>query len=325
MKYPLTVAVIGSGFMGETHLGVFVNKAQRVILCSNDPEKGQALADRYGCAFYSNHRQMLEAERIDLVSICVPTPLHASISIDCLNAGTHVLCEKPFASTLAEAEDMIRAAKAANKQLMIAHCVRFSRYYHYLRSCIADQRYGKLMYLHLFRHSAAPGWSASNWLSDPRISGGVVRDLHIHDTDLIKHVLGMPGSVYTTGDHLSCSTSYAYGTDLSVTASGSWRTTKSFAFDSGFDASFEGAVLQLKNGTLRLLTEEGGQDPLENEEFPHYLQSLNDYENEIEYFCHCVANGCSPDLCMPTDTLESLRVNLAESESLATGGIVALK
>ena len=324
MRYPFTVAVIGSGFMGETHLGVWVNKAERVILCSNDREKGAALAARFGCAFYGDYKEMLKKEKVDIASVCVPTPLHAPITVDCLRGGAHVLCEKPFAPSTEEAEEMIRVAEETGKLLMVAHCVRFSKHYEFLRRCIAEQRFGKLRYLHLYRHSAAPAWSTSNWLTDPGTSGGVVRDMHIHDTDLIKHLLGTPQSVYTTGDPLFCSTVYRFDGDCFVTAAASWRGTRSFAFESGFDASFESAVVRLAEGKLQLITDAPTGYSPEAEEYPSYLQGETNYENEIEYLCQCLTQGVPPLHCMPEENLESLRINMAEFQSLTAGEPVKL-
>ena len=324
MKHPLTVAVIGSGYMGKRHLEIFLKKAERVILCSNDVEKGAALAASCGCAFYADHKELLEKERIDVASVCVPTHLHAPITVDLLRAGVHVLCEKPFASTLEDAEKMIRTSRESGKLLMIAHCERFSKQYEYLRRCIADGRFGKLSYLNLYRHNKLPAWSVSNWLLNFEVSGGVVRDLHVHDTDLIHHILGIPTSVCTSGNSLTCSTLYRFENGTSVTASGSWRTTDSYRGGKGYDAVFEGAVLRFKGKKVVLMTNDGESEVLVAEEKlpPYFEESM--YENEIEYFCQCVRQGVRPEHCLPEDSLTSLRINLAESQSLSTGKTVEL-
>ncbi|MBE6762242.1 MAG: hypothetical protein E7551_08160 [Ruminococcaceae bacterium] len=84
--------------------------------------------------------------------------------------------------------------------------------------CIKDKRYGDLIYLDLFRHSEKPNWSVDNWLNDIKLSGGVVRDLHIHDTDMVLNLLGMPKSVYTSGTHTACKTVYEFeNSNISVT------------------------------------------------------------------------------------------------------------
>lgn len=324
MKYPFTVAIIGSGYMGKRHMSVFCEKVERVILCSNDEEGGKALAAQYGCAFYGDYKEMLKKEHVDIASVCVPTPFHASITLDFLRAGVHVLCEKPFASSMEEAEEMLRVSQETDKLLMIAHCQRFYKKYEYLKHCIEDQRFGKLLYLNLFRHFGMPTWSVSNWLFDVNVSGGAVRDLHVHDTDLIHHYLGMPKSVLTTGNPVSCSTVYQYGNGVAVTASGSWRAAEAFEGVVGYDAGFEKAVVELKSHKLTVATDNGVSEvALAEESFPTFLDE-NYYNNEIEYFCQCVQNGEQPTFCHPSHTLDTLRINMAEFQSLTTGEAVKL-
>lgn len=319
MKYDLKVAVIGSGYMGKQHVAVFKQIAKTVVLCSADEASGIALAEEHGCKFYADYMEMFQKEQPDCVSICLPTFLHYQATMNALECGIHVLCEKPFASDEKQAAEMVAKAKEKNLTLMVGHLVRFLKIYEYLRRCVADNRYGKLLWLNLFRHGTVPAWDAGSWMANVALSGGALVDLHIHDTDMIVNLLGMPKSVYTTGNLKLCSTAYQYGDDVTVTASGSWRPTKTTPWNAGFDAGFEKATVKYSTEThkeMTVFTPEGITNPLDTEDFSEFFPSNNGLENELNYFCHCVANQVEPVLCPPEDSLNTMILIGAETKSV---------
>ncbi len=324
-KYNLTAAVIGTGYIGIQHLEALKMLVSNVVVCNADIEKGKAVADKYGCRFYGNYEELLQKEKLDFVSICVPTPLHGKIAISALDNGVNVLCEKPFTSTLDEAYCVTQKAKDKNLTLMVAHCVRFSRKYEFLKRCLEDNRYGKLLSLELYRDGPKPGWSTNNWLFDLEKSGGVVRDVHIHDTDILKFLLGTPVSVYTKGSAFCCTTIFDFGSNTLVTATASWRNAASFPFSPGFEAVFEKGVLKLYEKEFLLYTDDGiTKNPHEGEDFPDYMKHGNLITNETDYFCQCLEKGVKPDRCIPEDICASLEISFAETQSMKTGNIIKI-
>lgn len=324
-KFNLTAAVIGTGYIGIQHLEALKALVSEVIVCNADEEKGKAVAEEYGCRFYSDYEEMFKEEKLDFVNICVPTPLHSKIAMSALENGINVLCEKPFTSTLDEAYSVTQMAKNKNLTLMVAHCVRFSRKYEYLKRCIADRRFGKLLSLELYRDGPKPAWSTGGWLLDIEKSGGVVRDVHVHDTDIVKFLLGNPDSVYTKGSALCCTTVFDYGNDTLVTATASWRNASSFPFSPGFEASFEKGVMKLHDKTFLLYTDQGiTEDAHLDEDFADYMKHGNLITNEIDYFCQCIEKGEKPDRCSAEDICESFALSFAESESMKTGKIIEI-
>ena len=319
MKRKMTAAIIGIGYIGKEHLAVLKEKVSRIIICDPNEKESSAFAKLNGCAFYADYKQMLERETPDFACVCVPTPLHARITVDLLKHGVNVLCEKPFATEKEDARRMIDTAQSTKKLLMVGHCVRFSPYYEYLRKCFADERFGKPKYVKLFRHSKAPAWSAGNWLQDIKKSGGVVMDLHIHDTDFIRSLLGIPRSVNTSGYHASCTTAYDYGKNVCVTADATWRQVSGFDFISGYDVVFENAAVQYENGKIAVYYNGQSYDPMKTEEFPSYIEGDNIYNNEIEYFIQCLEKNEKPLVCPPEESYDSLSINLAEIRSLVNG------
>lgn len=324
-KFNLAAAVIGTGYIGIQHLEALTSIVSKVVVCNVDVQSGKAAADRFGCRFYSDYEEMFKKEKLDFVNICVPTHLHGKIALCALENGVNVLCEKPFTSTLDEAYRIVEDADNKNLTLMVAQCVRFSKEYEFLKRCIDDKRYGSLVSLELHRGGPKPGWSTNNWLFDVEKSGGVTRDAHIHDTDIVNYLLGMPESVYTKGSAFCCTTLYDYGTNIPVSASASWRNASSYPFKPGYEAAFEKAVLRLSGKKFSLYTDEGVvSNPHNGEVFPEYMNSENIIANEIMYFCHCLVQGIKPERCSPEEVCRSLEINFAESESIKRNEIINL-
>lgn len=312
-KLPMTAAVLGTGFMGKQYIEILSSLVDDLIVCSAD-EAGRKLANAHGLRFYSDYNALFAAEQPTFAAICLPTPLHRDAAITALRRGVHVLCEKPFASSAAQAREMLEAAEANGRILMIGHILRFDSRYDYLKSCISDGRYGRLISLDLFRHHPKPDWSVGSWLDDERLSGGMIRDLHIHDTDMVNRLLGMPDAVYTAGNPASCATVYKYPTPVTVTASASWRCAN-FAPVHGYDAVFENAVIHCENESLALSGTSDCPD----------VSPIDPLASELIYFCKCVADSAPPLKCMPRDSLNSLILNDAEITSMRLGRETAIR
>src|SRR5438309_1809205 len=92
---------------------------QVVGVCDVNLEAAERQAERFGCPYFADHREMLVAIRPDAAAVLAPHPFHATIAIDCLNAGAHVLVEKPIAVQVAEADRMIAAAEQAGRLLPV--------------------------------------------------------------------------------------------------------------------------------------------------------------------------------------------------------------
>ena len=136
---------------------------------------------------------------IDLVDVCLPTALHHDVVLRALDAGKHVLVEKPIALGLDEADRMIARAGEAGRTLMVAHVLKFFPEFAFLKQAIDDGRYGRLLGLHLKRVISKPLWGEDNWFGDYERTGAAGIDLHIHDTDYLRYLFGMPDSVHADG------------------------------------------------------------------------------------------------------------------------------
>lgn len=320
----ITVAVIGLGYMGKRHLEIWHQLDVRVVLCSRDENSSREYAETYGCPVYTDYTELLEKEEPDAVVICLPTAMHYETVKQALERGIAVLCEKPFTTDSKEAEELCLLAEEKNALLMVGHVVRFSRAYAYLKRCIEEQRFGALKMLEMHRHTMQPNWSVGNWLADVAHSGGAAKDLHIHETDILCHYLGIPRSVLCTGDYTACTTVYTYPDYPAVSASASWRNVPDYPFTAGYDAVFENAVVRFADVAVTLYKDGDVSYPLLQEDFPQYLRSENALENEIVYFYHCLITGEKPMLCPPRESLDAMRINEAELCSLQSRRPVSL-
>lgn len=194
----LRVAVIGCGSIARNrHLKEFNNNlvVEIVAVCDNVEERAQETAQKYATKAYADYKKLLETEKLDAVSVCLPNYLHATVSIAALNAGCHVLCEKPMATSMDEAEAMIQAATANNKKLMIAHNQRFVPSHAKARELIEKGEVGKIYsFRTAFGHGGPEEWSAdgkNSWFfKEEQAFIGAMGDLGVHKADLLRYLLG---------------------------------------------------------------------------------------------------------------------------------------
>ena len=128
----VNVGIIGAGFIGHLHAEAFthVPNAEVVAIASPSPERGRALADQFGIPHhFTDYREMLQRDDLDMVTIGVPNDLHAQVCIDAARAGKHVVCEKPLCLTLEEADAVIAAGREAGVKMMYAEELLFAPKY----------------------------------------------------------------------------------------------------------------------------------------------------------------------------------------------------
>ena len=339
------VGILGVGFMGTAHYKGYssIGKAKVVALSDLDPKKlsgdwssiagniegsQAARADLSGLHLHARPAALFRDPDVDVVDITLPTFLHAKYAIAALRAGKHVICEKPMALNLAQCDGVIAAAKAARRQLFIAHCIRFWPEYAVLKKIIDSRKYGKVLSATFWRKSATPLWSWSGWLMDARRSGSAVLDLHIHDTDYVSYVFGVPKAVRSSGvvgavskggvDHVV--TQYVYPRGPQVTAEGGWAMAPGFGFTHGFCVVLEKATVE---------HDAKGQIPLtvhthKGKSLQPKVPKDDGYLAELKHFVACVDKGKSSDVVTPKDASNAVKVCLAEARSVRTGRAVAI-
>jgi predicted dehydrogenase len=194
------VGFIGAGWTERTQIPAFKLGGLAIqAICANRPESAKRVAATHAIPeVYPSWRELLRAETVDVVSIATPPHLHAEIAIAALRAGKHVICEKPTALNVGEAEDMFAAAQAAPNQLaIIDHELRFQPPRVELRKRVRSGEIGSPLYVELdwlyaTRLNPQAPWS---WHSDADKGGGCLNSMGSHLFDLARWLFGRVDSL----------------------------------------------------------------------------------------------------------------------------------
>jgi predicted dehydrogenase len=200
MTDKLRVGVIGTGFGKTTQLPGFQARedVDVVAICSGQLAKAQAVAQEFHIPnAYNDYRAMLAKEMLDMVSIVTPPHLHKEMTLAALQAGAHVLCEKPMALDAAEAQAMCDAAHSAQRIGMINHEFRYQPWRTYARQLIDDGYIGKPYHINIFQLANFRGdptrlW---NWWSNAAQGGGMLGAIGSHMVDAIRYFVGEPAAI----------------------------------------------------------------------------------------------------------------------------------
>jgi len=196
MNRKLGVGLIGCGWAGRQHARAYALLRDHVNLVAAadiDEGKTKSLAQDWGfLSWHRDYRKVLSNPRVDIVSICLPIYLHADVSVEAAEAGKHVLCEKPMARTLEEADDMIRVARRSHVKLMIAETVRFNSMNLKLKEILEDETIGEVFLVRIFRDHEMHDYIRSRpWMLDKRkAAGGIWMSGGIHDVDALRMLIG---------------------------------------------------------------------------------------------------------------------------------------
>lgn len=193
------IGIIGCGKIAQVrHIPEYLENPNAEIRGYFDLnlQRAQELAEKFGGKAFASVEELLADPSIDAVSVCVANFAHAEMTIKALEAGKHVLCEKPMAVTLAECEAMVAAAKKAGKHLMIGHNQRLAKAHMVAKKMIEEGAIGRILtFRTTFGHGGPETWSIdpgkSVWFFDKkRAAMGAMADLGIHKTDLIQFLTG---------------------------------------------------------------------------------------------------------------------------------------
>ncbi len=190
MSEILRFGIVGLGRAGwDIHVQqVRIRPDARVVAVAEPvPERRQQAADELGCRTYDSLGALLDDRQVDVVVIASPSHLHASETIRAVRAGKHVICEKPMATRLADADEMIAAAEQAGRLLFVHHQHRFSREYTHLQHMIASGRLGRIFHI---RTTATSFARRNDWQCLSKYGGGQLSNVASHLIDMILPLMG---------------------------------------------------------------------------------------------------------------------------------------
>ncbi|HTJ53441.1 MAG TPA: Gfo/Idh/MocA family oxidoreductase [Cyclobacteriaceae bacterium] len=184
--------IVGCGRIAQRHAEHIYNKGQLVAVCDVVNEKADQMATQYGAKAYYNVDDLLKTEKgIDVVAICSPNGLHAEHSIKVLNAGFHVLCEKPMGITVYECGQMIQAAEKSNKRLFAIKQNRYNPPVAAVKKIIDEGRLGKIMSVQLTCFwNRNPDYYKNSWKGTLKLDGGTLFTQFSHFVDLLYWIVG---------------------------------------------------------------------------------------------------------------------------------------
>jgi predicted dehydrogenase len=193
-RAPLRIALLGTGWVMDFHArAVAAHPGAEAVAAANWREPSlRRLAERHAIPRTTTDWRALAADpRVDAAVIATPNGLHAEQAVAFLEAGKHVLVEKPMARTLAEADAMVAAAHGSGARLMVAHCWRFHADVRALRARVAAGELGEVVKTRGYGVHAR--WGPSGWFTDPELAGGgALLDMGVHAIDTARYLLGDP-------------------------------------------------------------------------------------------------------------------------------------
>jgi len=198
----LKIGIIGLGTIALKHTAACLKLADEVELYAVvdvSEERLNSFADQYGVKHrFTDYRDMLKLEELDAVIVCVWNCMHAEVTIDALNAGKHVLCEKPMATKVEDALRMREVAEQNGKKLMIGFVRRYGRDAKVLKDFVDNEYLGEVYYakMKFLRRNGNPG----GWFGNKALSGGgPLIDLGVHMIDMARFLMGNPKPVSAYG------------------------------------------------------------------------------------------------------------------------------
>ena len=329
----LRIGVIGLGWFGEIHCDTIVGipNLELAALCTRTPDRLAELAQKFHVGkTYRDYREMIADPEIDAVSIVTMWDQHTEPAIAALDAGKHVFLEKPMASTVADCQKIIAAAKRSKGILQIGHICRFNPRYRMAKQAIDAGRIGKIVAMSSRRNIPA-AWT-------PEILnkiGPIVGDA-IHDTDLM---------LWFTGDRIVSTyaqtvdvrglkhpdigqTMYRFAGGASATLETVWCMPEKTPFDIDERMSIIGTegIIHIQDTfpNLGIVSSDKLHSP-DTTYWPSFDGVRGGaLRDEFAYFAGCALTGTTPAIGRPEDAAAALEATLAAEESARTGNVIRI-
>lgn len=336
----IRIGIAGLGFMGMIHFQAIrrLRNAKVTAIATRDARKRSGdwtmiqgnfgprgkQEDLSGVETFETAEAMIRSADVDLVDVCLPSDQHVAAALTALHEGKHVLVEKPIALNLEDADQMVAAARASGRKLMVAHVLPFFADFRFALEAVHDGRYGKLLAAHFRRHISPPDWSGS--VADLTRMGGPLIDLHIHDNHFIALACGRPEAVYSRGiasngvvTYVSTEYIYTAGGPI-VNATSGCLSRSSRPFTHGYEIYLERATLHYEAGMpVRVFTDENAVEPT-----LHAGDEIESFRAEIAEAVQALETGERSRWLDGPLARDALALCLAEAESVRSGKIVTL-
>lgn len=310
------VAVIGTGQWGKNHARVYkeLPSTELIAICDINPQRAKAMADQYGAKAYSDSTEMLKDKNIQAINVCTWSTILYQEAIKALNAGKHVLVEKPMSTTPDQARQLVKTAEENSLHLTVGFLMRFIPGLQHIRQSVENKKIGELVSVTAKRVSQWP----------ERIGDvGVVKDTAIHDIDVMRYISKQdPISVYAKmgskriqkfEDYAQIMLTYENGETAFIESN--WLTpykTRTLT------ATGTEAIMRLDYNTQDLTIEEKTQTIQPRLPFQEPLKA------ELQHFIDCINKTTKP-IVTGEDGVKALEIATAAMQSSAKNMAVKLE
>ena len=331
-----SVAIIGAGLMARTHIEALATSpsVQIQAICAPRSEASNALAAAVSARLVEDYDRVLSDDSIAAIDLCVPTEIHRQYGVAALQAGKHVLIEKPLALTLEDAQAIAAVAAKSDKVAMTALVLRFWPAYRTALDLVRRGAIGVPQLINAQRLSPPPSWNT--WMRDHSRSGGPVVDLMIHDLDFVTEVLGAADTVSgvaasglnhacVMSEHLRpAALAEAESPAVSI-VEGSWMLAPSQPLQSRFMIigtegnlahSFTAGTSPVPGTSSVPGTESLTLYPTAGDPQHFAISDANPYALQLEYFFECIRTGRAPDRSSIAAGVSALALALAAKQAV---------
>jgi UDP-N-acetylglucosamine 3-dehydrogenase len=312
----LGVAVIGTGFWGKNHARVYkeLPNTNLIAICDVNAERAKTIADQFGAKAYTDSNQMLKDPEIEAVNVCTWSTMLAQEAQKALQAGKHVLVEKPMATNTEQAQNLLDIAEANGLRLTVGFLMRFIPGIQAIREAVETKKIGDLV--------SATAKRVSQW--PERIGDvGVVKDTAIHDIDMMRYIAQQdPISVYAKTGNMRHRQFEDYA-QIMLTFEGG----QSAFIESNWLTPYKTRTLNV-TGTDALMRLDYITQELWIENAKETLQPRLPFQEplkmELQQFAECIQQKKQP-LVTGTDGYKALQIAMAALESSAKNVAIKLK
>lgn len=326
-------AVLGLGWFGEKHCEALtaIPNVEIAAVCTRNPERLAEIAGKFGVKkTYTDFHAMLADPEIESVSITTMWDQHAGPAVAALEAGKHVFLEKPMASTVADCDLIVNAAKVAPGFFMTGHICRFNPRYAAAKQEIAAGKIGNIISMYARRN--LPAWVGATVLDK---IGPIIGDC-VHDTDLMfwfseSRAVTAYAQTVKVRDHTHPDLGqvmYRLENGASCILESVWclPDTTPFQIDERLEiVGTEGSIsIHDTHPNLMIVDKDGARCP-DTTYWPMIHGQLRGaLRDELAYFTQCVVDGVRPAVITPEESREAVRACLAAEESARTGQVVRI-
>jgi UDP-N-acetylglucosamine 3-dehydrogenase len=328
----LNALVIGAGTMGSTHSFAYstMEDVQLVGIVDKNLAKAKELAEKLGTQAFATYEEALNTlEVIDVVSVCVPTPFHKEYVKKVADCHFDVICEKPLARNLKDAQEIMDYCKGKEVKLFVGHVVRFFPEYKRAKQIVEEGKIGKPAVVNTKRGGGFPS-ASRDWYADYNSSGGLVLDLMIHDFDYLRWCFGEVERVYAKSaqGRAIAKLDYAlvtlrFKSGVIAHLEGTWAHQN---FSTKFEIAGKEGIIQYDSSKTAPLVKGINQSDTGSAgvAVPDSPLKENPYVTELKHFISCIKNKEEP-IVTPLDAYKAMEIALAAIESIKQGKVVELR